>query len=125
LRWIFEGWKAYGDHGLNPPPAVAAKTKDYRAESDAIARFLESKMRKVGNAFSIKASVLWSAYKDWAAATNERPGSEKDFAKAMRSHGYESIKRRDGYMYEGLLMYEVDIEPSEPEDGDIDRDWYR
>ena len=104
LAWLVDGYTSWSERGLDPPEAVQVSTRDYRSDSDTLIRFIEIALHKTGSAGSTRASVMWSTYRKWCEANGERAGSEKDFAKGMRSHGFESVKRKDGMRYEGLTL---------------------
>lgn len=62
LRWAVEGCQQYLEHGLNSPEEVVAATKEYRAESDVIGRFIKERCVR-GEYVEVQARAgeeLWS-----------------------------------------------------------------
>jgi putative DNA primase/helicase len=107
LSWIYEGWIAYQDQGLNPPEAVRVRTEEYKAASDVLGRFLEE--RTITNPYGkIRARELFTEWAKWCHDSGERPeaiGSEKGFAESMATRGYSSRRGTGGAkVYEGLMI---------------------
>ncbi|SDQ68734.1 DNA primase family protein [Thermostaphylospora chromogena] len=103
LRWVYEGWLAYQEQGLNPPEAVKTRTEEYKATSDVLGRFLEE--RTLANPHGhVKARELFSAYVAWCTANGEEPTSEVEFARSLGKRGFEKKKTNSGQRYMGLLL---------------------
>jgi putative DNA primase/helicase len=103
LRWVYEGWLAYQEQGLNPPEAVRASTQAYQDESDALGRFLEE--NTIDNkTTSIRASEFYEAYTKWCHAEGEVAETGVMFAKSLAKRGIPKKKTNKGAQYEGLMM---------------------
>ena len=106
LAWAYQGWQEYQQQGLNPPQAVRAKTEEYRADSDALGRFLNE--RTIENPHGVvKARELFTAWSNWCHANGikaEEIGSEVSFAASMKTRGFEKKDRNIGRVYLGLML---------------------
>ena len=70
LAWAVRGALEWQRDGLNPPACVEAATQEYRAESDALAPFLEDRC-VFQNRAEVTKAALWKAYQQWAEQTGE------------------------------------------------------
>jgi len=103
LAWMIEGCLAWQHEGLNPPAAVRDATDAYLGEEDSFAQWIEE-CCTIGNGCWGVGADLWSSWKEWAAANNERPGTRKAFADAMASHGLRPGKSRGARGYAGVEL---------------------
>lgn len=110
LGWAYAGYRSYAAHGLSEPGAVTERTAAYRADSDAVGRFLDERAILSQHA-AVRSGALFTAWSQWCAVNGEQPGSEVLFAQAMTGKGFEK-KKRGGYpTYLGLMLAaEVDDE---------------
>lgn len=106
LAWAYQGWQDYQEQGLNPPEAVRVRTEEYRADSDALGRFLGE--RTIENRHGVvKARELFTAWSNWCHANGikaEEIGSEVSFAASMKTRGFEKKDRNIGRVYLGLML---------------------
>ncbi|MFC8717768.1 phage/plasmid primase, P4 family [Kitasatospora sp. NPDC057198] len=107
LTWVFEGWLAYQQQGLNPPDAVRAKTRAYRDQNDALARFLEERTMPNPNC-RVRSRDLYTAWSSWCRTMGEQAGSEVTFATAMERAGYEKKATNVGRQYLGVMLLDDD-----------------
>lgn len=107
LRWAVEGCQAYLKHGLDAPEEVVSATREYRAESDVIGRFIEERCVR-GDYAEAKARELYRAFCKWAEATGEKPLTETTFGRRMIERGFEREHTRDGKKYMGLGLLSGD-----------------
>jgi putative DNA primase/helicase len=109
LAWLVRGCLEWQRQGLGVPESVAAATAAYRAGEDVLARFLAEKCMR-GPDYSCRGSVLYDAYKGWAAAAGERPMSGKVFGEQVADQAGITKKVSNGVWYLG-------VEPGEPDPG--------
>ena len=74
LSWGIEGCLEWQRNGLGVPDEVVAATKEYEAEQDTFAMFLDEKCVRVPNARALSMDV-YRAYKAWAEQRGESCGS--------------------------------------------------
>ena len=107
LAWIVRGHEDWHRRGLSEPEAVTAATASYRADSDALGRFLDERCH-VSQFATVKARELFGAWSAWCHGNGEEVGTEKSLAEQMTLRGFE--KRKSGSMtWKGLgLLVEDD-----------------
>ncbi|MCX4541451.1 phage/plasmid primase, P4 family [Streptomyces sp. NBC_01565] len=114
LAWVYEGWLAYREQGLNAPEAVRVRTEEYREESDALGRFLKD--RTIDNRHGVvKARELFTAWSEWCHASgikSDEVGNEVSFAASMKSRGFEKKDRSIGRVWIGLMLAGADEDES-------------
>lgn len=93
LSWMVQGWLAYRDQGLRPPATVQAATDTYKADSDAVGRFLTERTHP-GVMGRVVSSVLFAAWQRWCQENGEEPGNQKAFSEELTHRGFE--KRING-----------------------------
>ncbi|MEV6021469.1 DNA primase family protein [Streptomyces sp. NPDC051997] len=109
LAWVYEGWLAYQEQGLNPPEVVRVRTEEYKASSDVLGRFLEE--RTIGSPHgTVKARDLFTAWTAWCLSSGEKADSEKQFAESLANRGYEKKRSSAGQVYRGLMLAGTDDE---------------
>lgn len=92
LNWCIEGYKLYKSEGLNEPDEVKAATEEYRVDSDRIAQFMQQCLKKEKGS-EIKASNVYSRYKEWCCDNGFKYESSQNFYKRL-SLEYRIVKRR-------------------------------
>ncbi|MEU7726137.1 phage/plasmid primase, P4 family [Streptomyces sp. NPDC040724] len=106
LAWVYEGWTAYREQGLNAPEAVRVRTEQYREESDALGGFLKD--RTIANSHGVvRARELFQAWSDWCRNAGMKPeetGTEVAFANSMKARGFEKKSRNVGAVWLGLML---------------------
>lgn len=70
LAWAVEGLRNYHQEGLNAPPAVIARTNEYRADNDPLRRFIAEECVTDRRARVMK-TVFADAYQKWAFENRE------------------------------------------------------
>jgi putative DNA primase/helicase len=102
LAWLVGGYRAWREHGLAEPQRVLDATAAYRAESDALARFLAD--RCLHGHGTVGSTELYKAWRAWCDDQGCDPGSQTAFTTALTDrHGYDTYKDGTGRMrFRGL-----------------------
>jgi putative DNA primase/helicase len=108
LNWALDGLRRVQSHGLIVPDAVNVATNAYRAEQDPLAGFLSECCALHPHA-SANAGELFAAWCAWCRENEEKEGTNKAFATALKSKGFENYRGSDGRRWRGVA-------PSEPSD---------
>jgi putative DNA primase/helicase len=101
LRWAVEGCLEWRRNGLGVPEEVVEATREYEAEQDTFAMFLEEKCVQASNARALSLT-LYREYKSWAEQYGETPVSHKTFASFMSERGFAKTKTMKGALYAGV-----------------------
>jgi P4 family phage/plasmid primase-like protien len=101
LNWALEGCLEWQRNGLGVPEEVVTATREYEAEQDTFAMFLEEKCVRAPNA-RVLSLALYREYKSWAEQYGESPVSHKMFASFMSERGFEKTKTNRGFLYSGI-----------------------
>jgi putative DNA primase/helicase len=101
LNWALDGCLEWQRSGLGVPEEVVAATREYEAEQDTFAMFLEEKCVRVPNARA-GSTALYKAYRAWADEHGENPASHKVFASLMSERGFQKERTRTGAVYHGV-----------------------
>jgi putative DNA primase/helicase len=100
LTWLVGGCMEWRRQGLSDPEKVTAATKDYRAESDAIGRFVDECTMKQGQ---VKSSDLYKAYEKWCAEQGETVvATQKAFSIDVAGRGYAKKEASSGNFFQNL-----------------------
>ena len=114
LNWMVEGCAEWQRRGLYPPKRVIEETNKYLESEDAIGLWIEDYCQVRGN-YECTSFALYSSWKAWAEGAGERPGTRKDFSKALESRGFDIIRigkdRTRGY--KGLRVNPIHERPSD------------
>ena len=86
LAWLVEGLHEYRERGLDAPAAVMSATSEYRAENDAVRRFLDARCVRVPHAW-VSQRELAEEYARWASEEREEPLTSRQFNKRVRAAG--------------------------------------
>lgn len=95
LAWLAAGYADWHEHGLSDPEQVIKATSSFRAESDALSRFIEARCMAHGSAGSTE---LFKAWESWCASEGEEPGTQKAFSTALENKGFDKSKDGAGRM---------------------------
>jgi putative DNA primase/helicase len=88
LAWAVAGWVDYHDRGgLDEPRSVLVATDNYRAASDAVARFIEERCVTTP-ALKATTGQLFDAWEKWRAIDGAEPMSMKAFGQAVTRLGF-------------------------------------
>lgn len=102
LAWLVAGYQDWRAHGLDEPERVIQATAAYRAESDALARFLDERCL-LGAGFTVRSSELFTAWQAWCAAQGEESlTTAKAFTTALQNRGYDTRRTNVGIVWKGL-----------------------
>jgi P4 family phage/plasmid primase-like protien len=101
LNWAIQGCLEWQRDGLGVPDEVVFATKEYEAEQDTFAMFLEEKCVCVKNA-QAASSDLYRSFREWAEAHGERVVSHKIFASWLSERGFKRKKTRTVMIYLGV-----------------------
>lgn len=107
LAWLVAGHRDWAAHGLADPETVLKATASYRAESDALARFLDARALINPNA-TIRSSDLFAAWCSWCTAEGEEHGTQKAFTTALLGRGFDTRRTNVGAIWRGLGLYAED-----------------
>ncbi len=108
FAWIVTGYTDWREQGLGEPEPVVNATAAYRAESDAVGRFI-AECCLVGRHFTVQSSHLFEAWSRWCAGEGEEPGTARSFAIALQNRGYDA--RKSGVMIWGGIGLATEDEP--------------
>ncbi len=108
LNWMIEGclrWQREGS--LTDPGAVRAAVEEYRADSDALAPFIDD-CCELAPAHTTRAGALYRAYKTWAmvsSISDRETLTQKRFGSLMTSdRRLEREKKASGWFYHGITV---------------------
>lgn len=103
LAWAAQGCLEWQKRGLSPPESVRIATQGFRAESDAVGRFLEDRCVRLEGT-KTQATALYQAFEQWCKAEGERAESQKAFGQALNERDVvrKTINGRQWYAGLGL-----------------------
>jgi putative DNA primase/helicase len=101
LAWLVAGHRGWRSQGLAEPDGVMAATADYKAESDALGRFLEERCFQ-GPYHRVRSSALFAAWAAWCKAEGFEPGTNKALTTALQNRGFETDRTKVGIVWVGL-----------------------
>ncbi|MHB8507723.1 MAG: DNA primase family protein [Candidatus Dormibacteria bacterium] len=87
MAWAVRGCREWLAGGLCPPQSVVDATRQYRAESDAVRRFIEDRCECIEHA-QVRAGKLFTAYQTWCDSEGESPLTSTAFGLDMTSRGF-------------------------------------
>jgi P4 family phage/plasmid primase-like protien len=111
LAWAIEGCLEWQRRGLAPPEAVRAATDEYLAEEDVVSSWVAERCT-TGTSEWGAGQYLWKDFRVWAEGNNERPGTRKSFADALKAHGFLP---RKSLGIRGYLGIDLNAEVRAPE----------
>lgn len=101
LAWLVAGYRDYRRNGLGEPASVLEATAGYRADSDALKRFLDQRCL-LGPHFRTRSSDLFGAWRSWCIGEGEDPGSNKAFTTSLQNRGYDTVRTNSGAFWQGI-----------------------
>jgi putative DNA primase/helicase len=101
LAWILEGFRMYRAEGLALPDVVDGRTRQYRLDSDVIARFLDE-VTVSGGQGQIKASDLYQSWSMWCTQGREYAGTATSFGESVKNKGIKTRRTSRGVFYVGM-----------------------
>jgi len=114
LNWALKGLADFQKFGLMYPEKVNAATKQYRDSQDIIGQFIAARCVNNPEA-SIKASELYTSFRNWAESAKEFVMKERQFGDAMKKRGVEDTHKKDGKHYLGLARLATEYTPQKPD----------
>lgn len=82
LNWMLEGLRKWRESGLQISDAIRADTLAYRKEQDVFGSFVEECLEPC-EAHLVKASAVYSVYKDWCAANGTGTLAQQRFRRQL------------------------------------------
>lgn len=107
LAWAIEGCRRWQANGLEFPESVVNATREYRHDSDLLARFIEDSC-VIDPSAKVQARKLYEAYRAWAEQSGEIVLSETAFGSRLRDRGFAKGHRAQGNVYAGIGIGERD-----------------
>jgi P4 family phage/plasmid primase-like protien len=95
LAWALQGCLEWQRIGLTPPASVVAATEEYFEAEDALGRWLDE-CCLLGPNLTETTANLFAAWKAWADAAGEFPGSQKRFADLLVTRGFAKWRDTTG-----------------------------
>lgn len=92
FMWLIRGYKKYLDAGLEMPEELKAPLLKYEKENDIVLTFIEERCELNEDA-TVRASALYTAYKNWATGAGLRPFSQKRFNAEIDKHPQWGVYR--------------------------------
>ena len=87
LNWALDGLRRWQEEGLIEPKAVTDATREYRAESDVIAEWIED-FCEIDSKYEMIVEVGYMVYRQWAEARNDKPMSNSAWSRRIQEMGY-------------------------------------
>lgn len=88
LTFTVHGYQDWRERGLADPAEVVTATEAYRAESDALARFIEQ--RCIPGHGSCGSTELYNTWCKWCADEGEESGTATAFAAMLQNKGFDN-----------------------------------
>ena len=101
LDFLVTGYQDWRARGLDDPAEVMAATEAYRAESDALGRFIDQRCL-TGPHFRVRSSELFAAWQKWCAGEGEDPGTQTAFSTTLANMGFDKKHTEIGKFWTGL-----------------------
>ncbi|HMG40312.1 MAG TPA: phage/plasmid primase, P4 family [Acidimicrobiales bacterium] len=101
LAWLVTGYLDWRTHGLDEPAPVAAATAAYKAESDALGRFLDERCL-LGPHHRARSSDLYNTWTRWCTTEGEEPGTNKAFTTQLQNRGFDTQRTKVGAVFVGV-----------------------
>jgi putative DNA primase/helicase len=103
LSWMIEGWLEYRENGLAIPAEVRAATDAYKADSDAVGRFIDELIYETSQGSEASADIF-RAWQQWCVVNGEEPGTQKNFSEEMTTRGYRKNKSHGRNTWKGIML---------------------
>lgn len=114
LAWTVDGCLKWQKDGLRKPEAVKVATKEYRAGEDVIGEFIAQECT-VLPAASVRAGVLYEAYREWCKRTGSQPRRQNEFAQYIRERFAMETKHGRKVYYLGIGLSAPSEREEEPD----------
>lgn len=109
LAWLIDGYNDWAENGLDDPEKVTQATAAYRAESDAVGRFIEERCL-VAAGFRIRSAELYGAYTKWCSGEGIEPLTQTAFSTELSNRGFDKVRTNVGAMWKGVGLAADDDE---------------
>jgi putative DNA primase/helicase len=106
LNWAIEGCLRWQNEGLVAPDSVHASVKDYRAEMDTVASFIEEECH-LNHALRSSVSALYQQYVDYCRTQDKHSHSKVQFGKSLASRGFQQVRDNTGRYWQGITTMMV------------------
>jgi putative DNA primase/helicase len=103
LTWLVDGYRDWRARGLADPEQVTSATGGWRAESDALARFIAARCL-TGPHWHVGSSDLFAAWCAWCRDENEDPGTQTAFAGALQTRGLDNYTSNGRRRWRGIAL---------------------
>lgn len=101
LAWLVTGYWDWRKNGLAEPDQVTTATTAYRAESDAVGRFLDDRCL-LATSYRTRSSELFTSWSKWCASEGHEPGTNKSFTTVLQNKGFDAAKTNMGVVWRGI-----------------------
>jgi putative DNA primase/helicase len=102
LGWLVAGYRDWRQLGrLAEPDQVTQATAKYRADSDAIGRFIDGRCLLAAG-YRTRSAELYGEWCKWCATEGEEPGTNKAFTTALQNRGHDIGKTNVGMVWKGI-----------------------
>jgi hypothetical protein len=103
LAWLVAGYLDWHGHGLTDPEQVTKATAAYKAESDALGRFIGQRCL-TGPHFHVRSAELFAAWAEWCRAEGEDLGTQTAFSLALTNRGFDKRPTKAANVWTGLRL---------------------
>ena len=114
LTWLVDGCLDWRASGLDDPEQVTEATAAFRAESDALARFVSERCL-TGPHYTVQSAELFAAWSKWCATDGEEAGTQTAFSNALTNRGFDKAKDGRGRIRWSGLGLAAEDEIPEPQ----------
>lgn len=83
LHWAVQGCLEWQRRGLDPPPEICDATAEYRAEQDAVGRFIAERCT-ILEQLRVKTGHLYEAYVTWCQRSGETPIAKRSMGMRLK-----------------------------------------
>jgi putative DNA primase/helicase len=112
LAWLVAGCLAWQRRGLDEPATVVEATDAYRAESDAIGRFLAERCVQAPT-LKAQSSALFAAWSRWCVGEGLEAGTNKGFTTALHNRGFDTVKSKGRMVWQDLGLASEETGPDD------------
>jgi putative DNA primase/helicase len=106
LQWMIEGCLDWQANGLSKPASVLAATEEYFSDQDLFAHWLaEECICEAGNMDRSETSgTFFKAWREFAIAAGNSPGSQQSFKDQMMRHGFKFHRSSKSREFFGISL---------------------
>jgi putative DNA primase/helicase len=102
LAWLYQGFRMWRQHGLNPPNKVLLATRDFKNDNDTISQFL-SDACLIMPGVRVKPTELYKKYKSFCDELSLEAEKEQSFFGTMKRR-FKQEKNKRGRWYVGICL---------------------